>query len=71
MDIDLDSQKSQRGQILKALNVEFGEDRVLNIATFGTIGSRSSITSACRGLGIDESEALYLTGLVPEERGAN
>jgi len=71
MDIDLDSQKSQRGQILKALNVEFGEDRVLNIATFGTIGSRSSITSACRGLGIEESEALYLTGLVPEERGAN
>ncbi|MCF8001677.1 MAG: PHP domain-containing protein [Halanaerobiales bacterium] len=71
MDIDLDSQKSQRGQILDALNKRFGKDKVLNIATFGTIGAKSSILSACRGLDIDDSEAHYLTGLVPDERGSN
>lgn len=71
MDIDLDSQKTQRSQILEALNEDFGENRVLNISTFGTIGSKSSIISACRGLDIDDSVAHYLSGLIPEERGMN
>ncbi len=71
MDVDLDSQKTQRSQILDALNKSFGKDKVLNIATFGTIGSKSSIIAACRGLDIDGSVAHYLSGLVPEERGAN
>lgn len=48
---------------------EFGEDRVLNIATFSTEGTRSALLSACRGMGIDVDEASYLTNLIPSERG--
>lgn len=71
MDIDLDSQKSQRNQILKALYKRFGKDKVLNIATFGKMGTKSAILSACRGLDVDDSTAHFLTGMIPEERGVN
>jgi DNA polymerase III subunit alpha len=68
-DIDIDSQQNRRGQILQALKDEFGERRVLNIATFGTEGSRSTLLSVCRGMGIDVDEAQYLTTFIPQERG--
>lgn len=49
---------------------------VLNIATFGTEGSRSTVITACRGYtsedypdGIDSDVAQYLTGMIPSERG--
>ncbi|MEM4994813.1 PHP domain-containing protein [Priestia sp. SB1] len=70
-DIDLDSQQNRRGQILQALKDYFGEKQVLNIATFGTEGSRSALLSAARGLKIDIDEAAYLTTLIPAERGQN
>lgn len=58
-------------QILRALKNKYGEDRVLNIATFSTEGSRSALLSAARGMGIDVDEANYLTSLIPSERGSN
>lgn len=49
---------------------------VLNIATFGTEGPKSACLTACRGYrseefpeGIDSDVALYLTGMIPSERG--
>lgn len=70
-DIDVDSQQNRRGQILQALKKVFGERQVLNIATFGTEGSRSALLSAARGMKIDVDEASYLTNLIPTERGQN
>ncbi len=68
-DIDFDSQGLRRAQILQAIKKFFGENNVLNIATFGTEGSKSAILTACRGLGIDSDIGLYLTGMIPQERG--
>lgn len=70
-DIDIDSQQNRRQQILQALKNYFGENRVLNIATFGTEGSRSALLSASRGLCIDNDEAQYLTNMIISERGQN
>jgi DNA polymerase III subunit alpha len=70
-DIDVDSQQNRRGKILQALKDVFGERQVLNIATFGTEGSRSALLSAARGMKIDVDEASYLTTLIPTERGQN
>lgn len=42
---------------------------MLNIATFGTEGTRSALLSAARGMGIDVDEVGYLTSLIPVERG--
>ena len=68
-DIDFDTQALRRAQILQAIKDFFGYDNVLNICTFGTEGPKSAILTACRGLGIDSDVGLYLTGMIPQERG--
>jgi DNA polymerase-3 subunit alpha len=70
-DVDLDTEGSKRQQILQALRRHFGEDKVLQVCTFGTEGSKSALLTACRGLGIDVDTAQYLTSLIPFERGQN
>ena len=68
-DIDFDTQALRRDQILQAIKAYFGSDNVLNISTFGTEGPKSAILTACRGLDIDSDVGLYLTGMIPQERG--
>ncbi|WP_253957045.1 PHP domain-containing protein [Paenibacillus oleatilyticus] len=70
-DIDIDTEGSKRLTILKAFKSRFGERRVLNIATFGTEGSKSAILTACRGLGIDNDIGMHIASLIPFERGSN
>lgn len=70
-DIDIDTEGAKREQILRALKNKFGEHRVLQIATFGTEGSKSALQTACRGLGIDSDIAQFLSGMIPFERGQN
>jgi DNA polymerase-3 subunit alpha len=50
--------------------------RVLQVATFGTEGTKSAILTACRGYrseeypnGIDVDDAQYIASLIPQERG--
>ena len=47
----------------------YGEDRVAGVVTFGTEGSKSAIQTAARGLGIDNDISLYISSLVPSDRG--
>ncbi|ARC67927.1 DNA polymerase III subunit alpha [Bacillus licheniformis] len=70
-DIDIDTEGSKREKILKALRERFGEKRVLQIATFGTEGSKSALQTACRGLGIDNDISQFLSEMIPFERGSN
>ena len=70
-DIDIDTQTSKRKQILTAVKEYFGYDKVLNIITFGTEASKSALLTACRGLGIDNDIAQYLSNMIPIERGKN
>jgi len=53
-----------------------GELNVLQVATFGTEGTKSAILTACRGYrseeypeGIEVETAQYLTSLIPSHRG--
>ena len=76
MDIDFDTEAMKRFQILMAVKEVFGYDNVLNIATFGTEGSKSAVLTAFRGYrseefpdGIDVDTAQYLTSMIPSERG--
>ena len=69
LDIDTDIEGSKRSQVLDAFRKFYGEDRVANVATFGTEGTRSAIQTAARGLGMDSEEALYISSLVPSDRG--
>ena len=69
LDIDTDIEGGKRAQVLAALRDKYGYDRVANVVTFGTEGSRSAIQTAARGLGIDNDISLYISSLVPSDRG--
>ena len=68
-DVDLDSSARNRPKIIQRLKEVFGEDNILNICTFKTETSKSALKTACRGLGLSNDEASYLSSLVPVERG--
>lgn len=69
LDIDTDIESSKRGKVLEALRKYYGDDRVANVVTFHTEGSRSAIQTAGRGLGIDNDVTLYISSLIPKDRG--
>ena len=69
LDIDTDIEGGRRLQVLQALRDFYGEDRVANVVTFGTEKSKSALQTAARGLGIDNDIALYLSALIPADRG--
>ena len=69
LDIDTDIEGGRRAQVLQKLREYYGEDRVANVVTFGTEGSKSAIQTAARGLGIDNDISLYIASLVPADRG--
>lgn len=81
-DIDIDLSPSMRPVIIKAIKQERGELGCVQVATFGTEGTKSAIQTACRGYrhtnengeeeypnGIDNDIALYISSLIPQERG--
>lgn len=69
LDIDTDIEGGRRAQVLQALRREYGANRVANVVTFGTEGSKSAIQTAARGLGIDNDISLYISSLIPADRG--
>ena len=66
-DIDSDFNPLKKEQIMDEFRKEFGN--VYNCATFGTCSSKSAIQSACRGLNIDNDIGMYLSSMIPVERG--
>ena len=69
LDVDIDIEGGRRKQVLDHLRKVYGEDRVANVATFGTEKSKSAILTACRGLGIDVDIAQYLASMIVSDRG--
>ena len=69
LDVDFDISGLKRNQVLKGFRKKYGENRVANVATFGTEKSKSAILTAARGLGIDVDIAQSISALVPSDRG--
>lgn len=69
LDIDTDIEGARRGIVLSKLREVYGEDRVANVATFGTEASKSAVLTAARGLGIDVDTAQHISALIPSDRG--
>lgn len=68
-DIDFDSQPEKTDDIIAILREEFGEDNVINCATFKTESLKSAILTCGRGLGYNNDEMQSLAGMVPAHRG--
>lgn len=70
-DIDIDYSSHKKDIVFDKVSKYYqsiGGD-VVRVATFGTETSKSAIQTACRGLKINNDVALYLSSLVPVERG--
>jgi len=68
-DIDIDVSPDKTEEILKLLKEYFGEDNVLNCATFKTESLKAAILTVMKGLGYNNDDAQNLTSLVPSKRG--
>ena len=67
---------SKRPLIFEKIREERGKLGLAQVVTFGTEATKAAIQTACRGYrsedypeGIDVDEALYMSGLIPQERG--
>lgn len=69
LDVDLDINGVKKGHIFDRIKKEFGEDRFLQVCTYGTEGSKSALQTACRGLGYDVEIGQYLGSMIPFSRG--
>lgn len=69
LDVDVDIEGGRRMQVLEHLRKVYGQDRVVNVATFGTEKAKSAILTAARGLGIDIDIAQYLSSMIESDRG--
>ena len=68
-DIDLDIEDTRRDEILEYVMDRFGEDRVAQIITFGTLGPRAAIRDVGRVLGIPYSDVDEIARLLPNNTG--
>ncbi|MCZ6704989.1 MAG: DNA polymerase III subunit alpha [Bacteroidetes bacterium] len=68
-DIDIDFCKDRRGEIIRYVKDEYGEENVAQIGTFGTLAARAAIRDVGRVLGIPLARVNQVVQMVPEELG--
>ncbi|MFC2013520.1 DNA polymerase III subunit alpha [Chloroflexota bacterium] len=64
-DIDLDFEDGRRDEVITYVSQKYGQDRVAQIITFGTLGARAALRDAGRALGMPYSEVDRVARLVP------
>ena len=68
-DIDLDFQDDQRSKMMEYCAHKYGEDRVAQIITFGTLGARAAIRDVGRVMDIPLNEVDRVSKLIPNIPG--
>jgi DNA polymerase III subunit alpha len=68
-DIDLDFQDDMRGKMMEYCAHKYGDDKVAQIITFGTLGARAAIRDVGRVMDIPLSEVDRVSKLVPNIPG--
>jgi DNA polymerase-3 subunit alpha len=65
-DIDMDFDERRRGDMIRYATEKYGEDRVAQIVTFGTIKAKQAIRDSARVLGFPYSVGDRLSKLMPQ-----
>lgn len=68
-DIDIDFDDRRRDRVLRYVQGKYGEDRVAQIITFGTMAARAAIRDVGRALNIPLPDVDRLAKLVPQSVG--
>jgi DNA polymerase III subunit alpha len=66
-DIDIDFQDSRRDEVIEYVTRKYGDDRVAQIITFGTLGAKAAIRDVGRAMGLTYAEADRVAKAVPTE----
>ena len=66
-DIDIDSEASKREEIMELAKERYGHDKILNSCTFTTEGPKSTVITACRGIGLSVDEQHNIANLIPQD----
>ncbi|MFN2388091.1 MAG: DNA polymerase III subunit alpha [Actinomycetota bacterium] len=64
-DIDIDFDERRRGDVIRYVADKYGDDRVAQIVTFGTIKGKQAIKDAARVLGFPYTDGDRLTKMYP------
>lgn len=68
-DIDMDFCYERRGEVITYVRQKYGDDRVAQIVTFGTMAARAAIRDVGRAMGLPYGEVDRLAKLIPQELG--
>lgn len=64
-DIDLDFADDRRGEVIDYVRQKYGQDKVAQIVTFGTMASRAAVRDVGRALGMPYGEVDRIAKLIP------
>ncbi|MCC6626675.1 MAG: DNA polymerase III subunit alpha [Chloroflexi bacterium] len=64
-DIDLDFQDDRRDEVIRYVTQKYGDDRVAQIITFGTLAAKAAVRDVGRALGLSINEVDRVARLVP------
>ncbi len=65
-DIDIDIQDSRRDEVIAYVTEKYGEDRVAQIITFGTMAARNAVRDTGRVLGYSYAEVDAIAKVIPQ-----
>jgi DNA polymerase-3 subunit alpha len=64
-DIDMDFEDARRDEVIDYVRNRYGEDRVAQIITFGTLGAKAAIRDSARVMGMSPVDADRLAKMIP------
>lgn len=64
-DIDIDIQDTRRGEVIDYVTEKYGEGRVAQIITFGTMAARNAVRDTGRALGMSYAEVDVIAKKIP------
>ena len=70
-DIDIDFEDSRRDEVVEYLIEKYGDMRVANIITYGTLSAKMAARDVGRVFGFTDDELKMISNLVPDEAGAS
>ncbi len=65
-DFDIDFCMDRRGEVIEYVHNKYGEGKVSQIITFGSMASKNAIRDVCRAMDVPNSEANKIAKLVPD-----
>jgi len=68
-DVDIDFADTRRDEVLEYVRDKYGQDRVVQICTFGTLAARAAVKDVGRAYGVPFLEMNALAKLIPDRPG--